>query len=312
MLDFETRFDVAEGNAGMPYVSNDIGGFLLAHLPDQLYVRWIESGTFAPILRPHSDHGDRLPWDYPGEADAIASAFLRLRESLIPYTYTVARETYDTGLPITRGMYLNWPDDDDAYVYDHEYMFGPELLVAPVGTAGDPAMKTVWFPPGSWTDIFTGRRYTGPSVQTLSVPLSQMPVFARAGAIVPLAPYMDYSSERPLSPLTLDVYAGASGSFSLYEDAGQGFGYQQGQFSRTPMRWNRRRRTLTIGPARGRFPGQLRRRAYRVVLVGIGRPRAVLVDKRRRRSSYDRATRTLTLRIPATRTGRRLAIRLLA
>jgi hypothetical protein len=313
MLDFQTRFDVAEGNAGMPYVSNDIGGFLLKHLPDQLYVRWIESGTFAPILRPHSDHGDRLPWDYPGEADVIASDFLRLRESLIPYTYTVARQTYDTGLPITRAMYLSWPEDNDAYLYDHEYMFGPELLVAPVGTAGDPATKTVWFPPGSWTDIFTRQRYTGPSVQTLSVPLSQTPVFARAGAIVPLAPQMDYSSQRPLSPLTLDVYAGASGSFSLYEDAGQGFGYQQGQFSRTPMRWDRRRRTLTIGPARGRFGGQLRRRAYRVELIGVGRPRAVLVDNRRRRRwSYDAATRTVTLPIAATATSRRLRIRLVA
>ena len=280
MLNFETVFDVDEGNVGLPYVSNDIGGFLGDHLPDQLYVRWIQLGAFSPILRPHSNHGDRLPWDYPGNADAIASAFMRLRESLIPYTYTAARQSYDTGLPITRATYLSWPDRDDAYTYNHEYMFGPELLVAPVGTPGDPATKTVWFPPGTWVDIFTDQRFKGPAVRTLSVPLSQMPAFARAGAIVPRAPYMDYSTERPLTPLTLDVYAGSDGSFSLYEDAGQGFGYQHGQFSRTPMRWNQRRRALTIGPARGSFSGRLRRRAYRIELIGVRRPRAVLLGGR--------------------------------
>jgi hypothetical protein len=290
MLNFETVFDVDAGNVGLPYVSDDIGGFLGDHLSDQLYARWIQLGTFSSILRPHSNHGDRLPWDYPGQADTIASAFLRLRESLIPYTYTVARQAYDTGLPITRGTYLTWPNQNDAYLYNHEYMYGPELLVAPVGTAGDPATETVWFPPGTWVDIFTRQRFKGPSVHTLSVPLKQMPVFARAGSIVPLAPYMDYSSERPLSPLTLDVYAGHSGSFNLYEDAGTGFGYQHGQFARTPMRWNQRTRTLTIGPARGHFPGQLRRRAYVVRLIG--------------------ANRTLTRRVRALSTSRRITIRL--
>jgi len=290
MLNFETLFDVDAGNVGLPYVSNDIGGFLGDHLDDQLYVRWIQLGTFSPILRPHSNHGDRLPWNYPGAADRIASAFLRLRESLIPYTYTVAREAYDTGLPITRGTYLTWPSENDAYLYNHEYMYGAELLVAPVGSAGDPASTTVWFPPGTWVDIFTGQRFSGPSVRTLSVPLAQMPAFARAGAIVPRAPYMDYSAERPLMPLALDVYAGHNGSFDFYEDAGEGFGYQHGQFAWTPMRWNQRTRTLTIAPARGHFPGQLRRRAYVVRLIG--------------------AARTLTVRIPATPTNRRITIRL--
>jgi alpha-glucosidase (family GH31 glycosyl hydrolase) len=279
MLDFETRFDAAEGNVGMPYVSNDIGGFLGNHLDPQLYVRWIQSGTFAPILRPHSNHGDRLPWNYPGAPEAIASAFLRLRESLIPYTYTVARQSHDTGMPITRAMYLRWPNQADAYHYDHEYMFGPELLVAPVGTPGDPATKTVWLPRGTWVDLFTGKRYRGPSVRALKVPLGRMPVFARAGAIIPRAPYMDYSSQRPLSPLELDVYGGANGSFSLYEDAGQGFGYQHGQFTRTLITWNQRRLRLTVGPARGRFPGQRRRRAYTVRLIRAGR-RALTIHLR--------------------------------
>jgi hypothetical protein len=138
-----------------------------------------------------------------------------------------------------------------------------------------------------------------------------MPVFARSGAILPLAPYMDYSTQKPLSPLELDVYAGDSGSFSLYEDAGRGFGYQQGQFTRTLLRWNQRRLTLTIGPARGGYPGRLRHRAYELRLIGVGRPRAVLIDgARHRRWSYARGARTLTLSVRPASTRERLSIRL--
>jgi len=314
MLDFQTRFNVAEGNAGLPYVSHDIGGFQGTGLTPEMYVRWVQAATFWPILRLHSSKNGiaaRLPWEYAGRARTISAEFLRRRGALVPYLYTLARESHDTGLPLARGMYLQWPRNDEAYAFDRQFMLGSELLVAPVGTPGEPATKRVWFPPGTWVDIFTGTRHTGPGVETLRVPLERIPVFARAGAVVPQAPYMDFSAQTPLDPLELDVYAGRSGSFRLYEDAGHGFGYRDGASARTPLRWDERRATLSIGPARGRFPGSLRRRAHRVRLIGVARPRATLVNGRRARTTYDAATRTLTVRTARLATSRVARIRLL-
>ena len=117
---------------------------------------------------------------------------MRLRESFVPYLYTLAREAYDTGLPLARAMYLRWPRGGDAYRFDRQYMLGDQLLVAPVAKPGDPARKRVWFPPGDWVDVFTGEVHSGPRVETLSVPLDRMPLFARAGSIVPRQDYVEH------------------------------------------------------------------------------------------------------------------------
>jgi alpha-glucosidase (family GH31 glycosyl hydrolase) len=121
----------AEAGIGQPYVSHDIGSFKGKHLPDDLYARWVQFGAFQPILRLHSDHGDRLPWDY-GAGQQPAADFLRLREALLPYTYTLARQATQTGLPITRPLYLDYPEQDAAYTHPTEYLYGPDVLVAPV------------------------------------------------------------------------------------------------------------------------------------------------------------------------------------
>lgn len=319
MLDFQTRFTVAEGaGIGLPYVSHDIGSFHGAQLPDDMYVRWVQLGAFQPILRLHSDHAPRLPWEYSGPASTIAGRFLRLRESLVPYLYTVARQAYDTGLPLARAMYLRWPDAAGAYRFDRQYMLGDELLVAPVGVPGDPARKRVWFPPGEWVDIFTGRRQSGPAPVTFSVPLERMPVFARAGAIVPTQPYADNVETAVVDPLLLDVYAGANGSFDLYEDSGDGFGYQHRGFARTPMRWteNRRSATLAIGPSEGHYPDEPGTRRYSVRIVGIDRPQRVTIGAGRhpralRGWDYDADSRRLTIDVPRAPTRRATSVTVL-
>ncbi|HEY9547492.1 MAG TPA: TIM-barrel domain-containing protein, partial [Solimonas sp.] len=250
MLAFEARMTVAEGNIGLPYVTHDIGSFLgpplaggvcngtlghTAHLPDDLYLRWLQFGVFQPLLRLHSSHGDRLPWDYDDATAAIAADFLRLRERLVPQLYSLARASYDDGLPIARGLYLQWPEHDAAYTYPSEYLLGDALLVATVAAAGDPATVDVWIPPGDWTNYFTGEVVSGPRAVTLSVPLARYPLFARAGAIVVTQPDLPTSSAGPQDGLTVTAWSGADGRFDLYEDAGEGLAYRDGAYRRTAV-----------------------------------------------------------------------------
>jgi hypothetical protein len=316
MLDFQTRFTAAEGaGLGIPYVSHDIGSFNANVLPNDMYVRWIQSGLVQPILRLHSNHSPRLPWEYGGKAGEIAALFLRLRESFVPYLYTLARQAYDTGLPMARAMYLEWPRLGDAYTFDRQYMLGDQLLVAPVASPGDPAHKRVWFPPGEWVDLFTGEVHSGPSAQTLAVPLERMPIFARAGAIVPRQDYVDHVGRGAPDPLILNVYAGDDGRFGIYEDEGTGFGYQQGQFTRTPLRWDEATgsATLAIGPARGDYPGAPANRRYSVRISGVERPTEVTIGiggrSVVRQGSYDQAARLLTVDTPALSTSRGASVR---
>src|SRR3954452_8611960 len=278
-LAFEAAMTTGEASIGQPYVSHDIGSFKGKHLPDDLYARWVQFAAFQPILRLHSDHGDRLPWDY-GAAQDPATRFLRLREALVPYTYSLAQQATQTGLPIARPLYLDHPEQSAAYEHGTEYLYGPDVLVAPVTTPGTLAQQRVWFPPGRWTDYFTGATFTGPGSATLTEPLDRMPVFVRAGGIVPEQPAMEHVGAAPVDPLTLNVFAGGSGAFSLYEDAGEGFGYQNGQSARTPVRYDQAgtSSSVTIGPRAGSYPGALASRGYQLKFVDISGPHRVTLD----------------------------------
>ena len=218
----------AEEGIGQPYVSHDIGGFARRHLPDDLYLRWVQLGAFQPILRLHSDHGDRLPWDYPPAVRRAASAFLRLRESLVPYLYAVARAAHDTGLPMARALYLHWPRHAAAYGHPGEYMLGDALLVAPIARPGPVSTAKVWFPPGTWTNLFTGAAFRGPRERTVTATTRDMPVYARAGAILPRAPAAPNVDSQPQDELTLTGHLGGSGRTALYDDAGEGLGHRRG------------------------------------------------------------------------------------
>ena len=325
LLRFASEFTAAAGSIGLPYVSHDIGSFFgrspagvcdrqlspflspaMNDLPADMYVRWVQLGTFQPLDRLHSHHGLRLPWEYPGKAGAVAADFLRLRGALVPYLYTLAREARDTGLPMVRALYLQWPEHDQAYEHPAQYTLGRDVLVAPVSGPGDPAEAMVWFPPGRWIDWFTGRSYGGPATTRLSVPLERMPVFVRAGAIVPTQPPAATTPAGPLRSVVLTAYAG-EGRFTLYDDAGDGLAYERGESTRTTIaqRRARSRSTVTIGRARGGFPGAPRTRAYELRLVGVARPRRVTVGGRRTtRWRYDAATRTATVRTGALSTRR--------
>ncbi|AEV85609.1 alpha-xylosidase [Actinoplanes sp. SE50] len=192
-LRFEVGYTPGESAAtGLAAVSHDIGGHTgglqqpgsepgSTRLPDDLYARWVQLGTFQPIDRLHSNHSDRLPWQYGPDAAASAKKFLQLREQLRPYTYAAAQTANRTGMPINRALYLAYPDSAEAYAYaGSEYLFGSDYLVAPVTTAGTTATTTVWFPPGNtWTDYFTHQTYAGGTTAQITTTLSTMPVFTR-------------------------------------------------------------------------------------------------------------------------------------
>ncbi len=311
MLAFEAEFTAAEGAAiGLSNVSHDIGSFHGGHLPDDRYARWVQFGTFQPVDRLHSDHGDRLPWSYPGTAEASAEKFLRLRQALVPYTYALARQAHDTGVPIVRAMYLNYPDSPEAYQYRQQYLYGDDVLVAPIVTPNDAAgvgSATVWFPPGVWTDYFTGTRYTGPSTTVVSRDVSQMPVFIRdGGMMVERTNYVDYARQRPLDQLTVDLGTGRDGDFTLYEDAGEGNGYRAGQSATTRLSWRDAARSFTIGAAAGSYPGQVTSRSYTLRVYNASAASTVSVDGTRLPASalrYDPSIGVLTVTTPSLSTG---------
>ncbi|UQU65823.1 ricin-type beta-trefoil lectin domain protein [Couchioplanes caeruleus] len=301
-LAYEVKFTAAEAAAGLVNVTHDIGGFHGNHLPDDMYARWVQFATFQPVDRLHSDHGDRLPWDYPGAAQAGAQKFLRLRESLVPYTYTLARQANQTGVPIVRPLYLNYPTYDQAYTATGEYLYGDNLLVAPITSPNDGngnGSASVWVPPGTWTDYFTGASYAGPATVTITAPLSRMPLLVRSGGVVPQrTDYVHAQKDSVASQYTVNVAAGADGSFPVYADAGEGTGYKSGQFTTTPLSWADGSRTFTVGATSGSFPGAPGTRAYTLRVSNSGAPAAVLVDGVQVPETawgYNRNSRTVTV-----------------
>ena len=300
MLAATAAFTAAEASIGMSYVSHDIGSFHgdntnpcdadqflpiplhhSPHLPDDLYVRWVQLGTFQPLDRLHSQHGDRLPWQYSDEAERIATEFLRLREALGPYLYSLAREAHDTGLTMVRPLYLAWPEHDQAYAHPAQFLLGDDLLVATVDQLGETARTEVWIPPGSWTDWFTGEVVQGPATVVREVPLDRYPVFIRAGGVIPTQPVGPFTPPGPPPALTLTVAAGGDGQLDLYDDAGEGLGYLDGAFTRTPVATRTSASgctAVTLGPAVGAFPGAPTTRDWTVEVRGVAPPTAVRVD----------------------------------
>lgn len=284
---------------GMSAISHDIGGhndttgltgaetytsggqtFQTHKLPDDMYARWVQFGTFQPIDRLHSNHSDRLPWQYGPAAQASAEKFLNLRENLVPYTYSLAQQATATGIPVVRPMYLEYPEEPNAYATaTSEYLYGPDVLVAPVTTPGTTATTSVWFPPGQWTDYFTGQTYTGGTTQNITTDLGSMPVFVKAGGIVPTrTDNVTNDVQNPLTKVTLTVATGASGSYSLYEDNGSTTDPHQSTDTTIRYSQNDGRHTLTIGPAVGHFSGEVTKRQWTVTFLDATAPTAVTAN----------------------------------
>jgi alpha-glucosidase (family GH31 glycosyl hydrolase) len=287
VLAYEVAYTARGGNVLVPYISNDIGGFHGAKIPFDLYARWIEFGTFSPILRMHSAHENplegntRMPWVYGPKGVALMRKYFRLRERLIPYLYSYSWQAHRLSLPLLRPLYLEWPDLDQAYHHFHEYGFGAQMLVAPVLAAD--GRRTLYLPPGNWMDFFTGKRYRGDSTLSAHYAVDATPVFVREGAIIPQQEAASPHARAGRDDLTVDVYGEGNGRFDLYEDDGVSLDYEHGAHALTPMRYrtSAAEHRLVIGPTTGSYAGQRQARAYGVRIHTARRPASIMVDGRR-------------------------------
>jgi alpha-glucosidase len=246
------------GMAGIPLWGTDIGGFGFdGKCTAELYARWFQFGAFSPLCRPHGDQSElREPWQFGPEIEAICRKYLRLRYRLLPYIYNLAHEASTNGTPIMRPLVLEFPDDPAVFNLADEYLFGPDILVAPILEEGN-TERQVYLPAGVWTDFWTDKLHSGPCSITVSAPLDTLPLFIRQGAILPTGPDVQYSGERPLDPLTLEIYRGADSVFTLYEDDGETNAYRRGAYASTRIEAALAAGVLTchIGDTQGSFAG---------------------------------------------------------
>ncbi|BCM88906.1 alpha-xylosidase BoGH31A [Abditibacteriota bacterium] len=254
--------------AGMPYTSDDIGGFeRLPTTEPELYTRWMQSSVFGPVMRAHCVFNEvRWPWAFGPEAEAATKKAIELRYRLIPYLYTLADETTRTGAPIMRPMLLEFPNDPRTEDMRDQWLLGARLLTAPILTQG--GKRDVYLPEGKWYDFNTSAPIDGNQTLHVTAPLDVIPMYMRAGSILPLGPIMQSTTLGVPDPLEVRVYPGADATFSLYEDEGDNYNYQKGAFTRIPMNWNDKTSTLTISKRVGAFPGMLTTRHLNVVLPG--------------------------------------------
>jgi len=262
--------------SGYPYWTTDIGGYWPPHenpLGDpafqELYTRWFEYGTFCPIFRTHGHRPHNELWSFD-KVEPILVKYDRLRYRLMPYIYSLAWKVTSDDYTIQRPLVMDWRTDPKTWNLGDEFMFGPAILVNPVLKA-DATRRSVYLPAAAaWYDFWTGKSLNGSQEIDADAPLERMPLFIRAGSILPMGPKIEYATEDPAGPIELRIYRGADGKFDLYEDAGDGYEYEKGQHAVIPLRWDDHASSLLIGAREGSFPGMAANRKFRVVLVKEG------------------------------------------
>jgi alpha-D-xyloside xylohydrolase len=259
--------------SGLPYWTTDIGGFTSGgDLNDpkfrELFVRWFEFGTFSPIFRVHgtrSNPDENELWSY-GSESKILIQYDNLRYRLLPYIYSLAWRVSAESYTPMRPLVMDFRNDGNAQNVGDQFMYGPALLVNPV-TEQRATERRVYFPPAKWYDFWTGSTLVGGKFADIAAPLDRIPLYVRAGSIVPMGPEEESSNQKPADPIELRVYPGADGDFTLYEDEGDTYNYEKGKYATIPIHWTDSTRTLTLGERKGSFPGMLQQRTFNLVFV---------------------------------------------
>jgi alpha-D-xyloside xylohydrolase len=260
-------------SSGIPYWNTDIGGFgsgdpsTAAYA--ELFTRWFQYGAFCPMFRVHGTNYAKEVWRFPTATQPILINYINLRYRLLPYIYSVAWKVTNEGYTMMRPLVMDFRADAQADGIGNQFLFGPSLMVNPVTTSGATS-RSVYLPAGAtWFDFWTGATLAGGQTITANAPIETMPLYARAGSIVPMGPTIQYAMQSS-DPVELRVYPGANGSFTLYEDEGDNYDYESGARATIPFTWDDGTKTLTIGARQGSFPGMLAQRTFRVVFVRSG------------------------------------------
>jgi len=280
-----------------PFWGTDIGGFTpTRELTGELYVRWFQFMSFCPLFRSHGRvWHTRLPWGWNTgelgpfeinpetkgtappdsnelhnpEVEPICRQYLNLRYQLIPYIYTHIREAYDTGMPVMRALWLHYPDDLKAQSCGDEYLWGRDILVAPIVKKGA-SKSLIYLPKGKWYDFWAKVAVAGNQEISRYVDLSTLPLYVRAGAIIPFGPAIQYVDQPSEQPITLNVYRGESGEFVLYEDDDHSLDYQKNKALWTKFSWDDALKKLTIEPDKRSVLKQTGQRTFEVLLIPEG------------------------------------------
>jgi alpha-D-xyloside xylohydrolase len=260
--------------AGMPYWTTDIGGYWghpgrvdwTTAESNELFTRWFQYGAFCPIFRIHGGGSRELygnQWSAATKANLLAVDNLRYR--LMPYIYSLAWKVTKDGYTIMRPLVFDYPSDKEIVDIKDQFLFGPAFLVNPV-TAKGATSRSLYLPAGTWYDFWTGSTSEGGKRITADAPLSKIPLYVKAGAIVPLGPMIQYATES-IDPLEIRIYKGLNGSFTLYDDAGDAYDYETGAYSEIPLSWDDAAQKLTIGARKGSYTGMPMNRTFNVVWV---------------------------------------------
>ncbi len=289
-LAYQPYFTSTAANVGFGFWSHDIGGHMRGESTPELYTRWIQFGIFSPIFRTHctkanySNGIERRIWAYPLDEFYIMRDAFHLRKALLPYIYSAAREAYDTGISMCRPMYYDHPKAQAAYAYSNQYMFGNDILVAPItqpiGEDSLFVVKDIWLPEGEWIEMFSGTVMEGGQIHARAFSLAEIPLFVKAGAIIPMASRASKRADYSVDPMILKIYPGSSGSVNVYADQGNSIGYKNGEFTRTQVDFTQKKQALDIKirPVSGSYPGMAETRSFIVQLALSLPPEKITVN----------------------------------
>jgi alpha-glucosidase (family GH31 glycosyl hydrolase) len=286
-LNYQPYFTATAANVGFGYWSHDIGGHFGYPDSPELYTRWIQWGIFSPIFRTHCTEDptiERRIWAYPIENyTAMRNAYL-LRYSLVPYIYTEANNTYETGVSTVHPLYYDYPGEENAYTFPNQYMFGRDMMVSPVtrpmGNDSVFLIQKVLLPEGKWYELSSGTINKGGKTIKMPCTIDDIPVFVKEGAIVPMQPKVSRIADTPVNPLILSFFPGEKGSLKLYEDEGNNNNFKKGAFAFTPVRSEciKGNMNITIAPVEGSFPGMLTSRGYELRFPCSFVPKSVSIN----------------------------------
>lgn len=305
-LRFQPYFTATASNIGYGWWSHDIGGHMGGIRDDELTARWVQFGVFSPIFRVHSSSSVfncREPWTYNPRSEQIIKTFMRLRHQLFPYLNTMNARCEREQVPLMLPMYHTYPEESEAYQVPNQYWFGSEIIAAPITEPMDEsglAKAKVFFPDGLWTDLFTGVVYRGKQTIDICRPLEQMPIFLKAGGIVPLQKHIPGNKTLGrATEMELFVAPGDSGSFTLWEDDGETLDYRQGLFSQTQIdfEWSENQAVLAIGTARDNAGIVPQNRKWDIHFIGFSATCTFKIDGTPATSRYDakRSMHTITV-----------------